>query len=216
MRSPPVAFFGLATRRPVVVTRRPSIGSLRPPDGTVIGAGRLPVPRTRMSALAGRISSWPYGAASLPVSSSRAPRWYVAAPPGMCTTRPAVASPIANRDGVPSRPSSAVTTPVVAHHPSDRGCPDGVERDRRQGGRRGGRRRRQSGSASGVGVAVGAAVGVGVAVGVGATVGVAVASARASDSVSARAPLRARRPGSRGCDSRPCPSRSCPAARAGR
>ena len=69
------------------------------------------------------------------------------------TTRPAVGSPIARSDGVPRRPVSATTTPVVVTR-----VPIGIERT----------------APSGIGVAVGTAVGVAVGAGIGVAVGTAV------------------------------------------
>ena len=67
-----------------------------------------------MSAFAGRISSWPYGAASLPGDvEQRAARVRGRRPAGRWTTRPPVASTMASSAGVPRRPASATTTPVV-------------------------------------------------------------------------------------------------------
>ena len=88
---------------------------------------------------------------------------------GRWTTRPAVASPIASRDGVPSRPSSAVTTPVVRTVRPTGSARTASSGSRRRGGRRGGRRRRCRGrrrawaSRSGPASASASAVGVGAA-----------------------------------------------------
>ncbi len=109
-----------------------------------------------MSAFAGRISSWPYGAASLPATSSRVPRAYVPAPDGRWTTRPPVASAMPSSAGEPRRPASATTTPVVRTFVPTavaRTCP----------------RVRIAFDGVGVGVAVGVGVGADVAIGVGAS-----------------------------------------------
>ena len=179
VRSPPAAFFGLATRRPVVVTRRPSIGSLRPADGTAIGAGRLPVPRTWMSALAGRISSWPYGAASFPVISSRVPALDRSpAPPGRWTTRPAVASPIAEQGSAyRAGPSSAIDDAGRSHRAfrpaGARTASSGIV-----AGDGVGEWASVSAVGVGVGVASGSGSGLGVGVAVGLGLGVAVGVGR--------------------------------------
>src|SRR3954468_4658574 len=165
--SPLVDLVALAVTRPVALTNRASRDSASPADGTVRTAGSTEVPMGCRSAVPGRISSWPYGAASFPLTSSSVPRGSAGAPSGRWTTSPASGEPIASKAGVPRRPASATTTPVVRtfepsgmllSEPSDEGAVvgdgDGVE------------------VAPGVGVGVGAVVGVGVGAIVGLAVGV--------------------------------------------
>src|SRR3954464_5466121 len=155
--SPLVDFVAFAVTRPVAVTRRASKDSPRPADGTARTTGTAEVPITCRSAAAGRTSSWPYGAASFPLPSTPLPLARGGAPSGRWTTSPASGDPIASSAGVPRRPASATTTPVVRtfepsgmllSEPSDEGAVvgdgDGVEV-----------------VAPGVGVGVGAVVGVG-------------------------------------------------------
>src|SRR4051794_10353676 len=111
--SPLVDFVAFAVTRPVAVTRRASKDSPRPADGTARTTGTAEVPITCRSAAAGRTPSWPYGAASLPLPSTPLPLASVGAPSGRWTTSPASGDPIASSAGVPRRPASATTTPVV-------------------------------------------------------------------------------------------------------
>ena len=138
--SPPELFFGFVVSRPVVVARRPSLASARPAAGIVIGVGRTPVPRLRTAPFDGRISSWPYGAASFPVTSRSVPRANVGPSAGRWTTRPASPEAIPSNAGVPRRPASATTTPGRPNGRPDRQRPDRREGD---GGRRGRRDRRR-------------------------------------------------------------------------
>ena len=142
-----------------------------------------------MSALAGRISSWPYGAASLPVTSSRAPRWYVAASARHVHDQAGGRVTDRQEGGRPEPALLGGHDAGGAHHRSRPGSSGRRRVGSSQGeGRRGGRRRSASGSAwaspvgrrgsdrVGVGVGVGAvggsrrrvSVGVGVGLGVGA------------------------------------------------
>ena len=96
---------------PVTRASRPSFASPTAPAIRVRGAGTVPVPIDAIPPLAGRSSVWPYGSARTPRTSRMAPRAGGATPSGSLTGSPPVASPIASRAGVPSRPASAMTTP---------------------------------------------------------------------------------------------------------
>ena len=128
MRSPAADFVGLASSRPVAVTRWPSSASTRAAAPSDVGVGSAPVPRMRTSASVGRISSWPYGAASLPATSSRVPRASDPSPDAPRTTSPPSASPIASRAGVPSRPGSATIDAGRPHARAERKGSDSAQR----------------------------------------------------------------------------------------
>ncbi len=72
--SPLVDLVGLAATTPLRRTSRPSVDSLGPEGGRSEGAGAEPVPVATMPVAEGRISSWPYGSASGPVTSRTWPR----------------------------------------------------------------------------------------------------------------------------------------------
>jgi hypothetical protein len=119
----------------------------------------------------GRSSSWPYGSANGPLTSTIAPRAGAGMPSGKRTAMPAVPSAIANTRGVPSRPASAVTTPATR-----RTVPIGAPRASamsRVGGGVGPGVGAVDGPGDGVGAMVGdgRGVGLGVAAGVGAGTG---------------------------------------------
>ena len=174
--SPLVDLVGRVATIPLRRTSRPSVDSLGPAGGRSDGAGTEPVPIATTPAAAGRISSWPYGSASGPVTSSIWPRDGVATPLGSLTTMPPVASAIASSAGVPSRPASAVTAPrTTTVEPTDRaraaaivdpghGLADGDGLEVAAG----------VGLSVAIGVAVGSVEGVGVGSGVGVAVGVGV------------------------------------------
>ena len=150
--SPPELFFGFVVSRPVVVARRPSLASARPAAGIVIGVGRAPVPRLRTAPFDGRISSWPYGAASFPVTSRSVPR----------AKRRAVRRQVNDETGVTGGDREQRRSPEAAGFGDDHaGRPDGrpdrrasepsrADEDRRRGRRD--RRRGRSGVAVGRGV----------------------------------------------------------------
>ena len=76
LRSPLAAFVGRVARRPVTTRRRPSVASPRPPAPTSTGSGRSSTPSVARPPAAGRISSWPYGAAKRSGDhDDRASRW---------------------------------------------------------------------------------------------------------------------------------------------
>ena len=141
------------------------------------------MPRLRTAPFDGRISSWPYGAASFPVTSRSVPRANVGPSAGRWTTRPASPEAIPSSAGVPRRPASATTTPVVrtvapigSVRTVARGRAAGVDVGAGVVVGRGVAVGRGVPLATGVGVGVGPAVGsgVGVAVGPGVAVGVGV------------------------------------------
>ena len=152
--SPAAVLAGFDPRRPVVETSRPSSDSARAAAPSGDGSGMGPVPTIRTPVSAGRISSCPYGAASLPATSRSVPRARDPAPDRPRTTSPALASPIAMRR---RRPEAA----RLCHHHAggrdaspDRKRPDRAQRQRARGrsrcgrgrwrrGRRRGRCRRQ-------------------------------------------------------------------------
>ena len=96
---------------PLTRARRPSFGSPTAPALRAIAEGGVPVPTTAMPPLGGRSSTWPYGSARAPRTSSSVPRAGVATPSGSLTGIPPVASAMARSGGVPSLPASATTTP---------------------------------------------------------------------------------------------------------
>ena len=152
--SPLVDLVGPVATIPLRRTSRPSVNSLGPEGGRSEGAGTVPVPIGPMPAAEGRISSWPYGSASGPVTSSIWPRDGVATPLGSLTTMPPVASAIARSAGVPSRPASAVTVPrTTTVEPTDRARAAAMVSP-------------GHGLADGDGLEVAAGVGLGVAIGV--------------------------------------------------
>ena len=110
--SPLVAFVGFSTTVPVRATSLPRWPRRGRAEPRAIAAGKAPEPSPPVTAsAAGRISSWPYGSASLPRISSTGAASGRRTPSGSFTTIPPLASAIANRAGVPRRPGSAVTTP---------------------------------------------------------------------------------------------------------
>ena len=123
-----------------------------------------------MSAFAGRISSWPYGAASLPATSSSVPRAYVPDAGGQ------VDDEAARRVGDAQQGRGAEPPGLRDHHagrPHLR--PDCDRADLPEGEDRARRRRVGVVVAPGSDVDVAVGVGVGATVGVGAGVGVGVA-----------------------------------------
>ena len=106
--------------------------------------------------LPGRISTWPYGSAIVPRTSTMAPRAGSGTPSGSLTATPPVWSAIASSGGVPSRPASAMTTPRTSTT-----CADGRRPGR--GDRQRSVRRRRDGEGEGLAVAVGWGVAVGAA-----------------------------------------------------
>ena len=96
---------------PLTRARRPSFGSPTAPALRAIAEGGVPVPTTAMPPLGGRSSTWPYGSARTPRTSSSVPRAGAATPSGSLTGIPPVASAMARSGGVPSLPASATTTP---------------------------------------------------------------------------------------------------------
>lgn len=111
--SPALEVNGRVMSRPLIATRLPSSDSPSPADPMLIGAGSTLLPSIDTSLATGRISVCPYGSAMGPLTRRMAPRGGVATPAGRRTTMPAVESAIASSGGVPSRPASAVTTPVT-------------------------------------------------------------------------------------------------------
>ncbi len=163
VRSPPEPLVGRFGTTPLTTTRRLSVASPAASDPSAIGAGSVPGPTTTVPLASGRISSWPYGAASLPVTSTSMPRAGAWTPAGIRTPMPPVASSIVKRRSMPVRPTSAVTvarTTTVA--PID--APRAVATSTGVG-------------AIGVGVGVGVGIAVGVGVGAGIRVGVGVGAA---------------------------------------
>ena len=96
---------------PLTRARRPSFGSPTAPALRAIAEGGVPVPTAAMPPLGGRSSTWPYGSARTPRTSSSVPRAGGATPSGSLTGIPPVASAMARSGGVPSLPASATTTP---------------------------------------------------------------------------------------------------------
>ena len=166
VRSPLVPFAGAARTVPLSSASRPSVASPRSRPASRSGAGRLPLPVDRKPVLVGRSSSWPYGSASAPRTTTVVPRLGDVIPSGIRTAMPPVPSAIAISGGVPRRPPSAVTTPATLTT-----VPIGTPRASTMLSVPGG-----VGTGVGVGFAVGAGVGVGpgVRVGVGLAVGAAV------------------------------------------
>ena len=189
--SPLVVFVGFAVRRPVADTILPSSPSARPAGGTARGTGSDAVPAARKSAVLGRISSCPYGAASLPLTSISVPRANVGASSGRRTTSPASTDAIARSGGLPRRPASATTTPLVwilepTGRPraaaSDKGAADGLAVGAGVGTGVGVGDGDIEGVGEGLSVAVGTGVGDTVADGVGTGVGDGVAAGVTSSS----------------------------------
>ena len=213
--SPLVAFAGFASAVPSTVTRRASIAS---PTETAVDGDRAGQPSPgRRPAARRRGRAPPAGRTGR--RGCRSPRRACRAPAaGPCRRSgrrsPAVESWIASSGGVPSRPASAVTTPLtVTRRPIGEG-PRLGDRDRGRGGAGLGLGL-GLGAVDGVGVGVGAGVGLGDGGGTGAR-GAATGSGVARRSASATASAsgvgdgaarrrRARRPAWRGGDSRQAP-----------
>jgi hypothetical protein len=72
---PPVVFVGLCSMVPVIAARRASVASPRSAASTLVAGGSdAPVEIGTIPPTAARTSSWPYGSASLPLTSRSAPR----------------------------------------------------------------------------------------------------------------------------------------------
>ena len=147
---PPADFVGACSTMPVRVTSRPSVASPSSADPTAAGAGSgIRVASGTIPPTVVRISSWPYGSASVPLTTSRSPRAGRATSVGQPDEDAAGVIAEGEQRGRPEPAGLGRHDPADAHRRPHGQRPNGRDRAVRPGSR----------WPSGIGVAVGVGAG---------------------------------------------------------